>query len=273
MLQIWVPADFVAEHRRIVLDSLYRSHMFRSQEWRKMVAAIDRLKNAAVLLPSGRYPFPLVYRQQVEKHYADSFIKQLYQANQIERESITLWANVAKKIRPKLTQAGLLQPNVPESRLLLAYCLYWWRSFTLGYALEIEIQRDLAVSGIEFQAHDLRQRSTRLTPYDLLVSGFYGDINTSTYFLQAARTRSIAHDFYITRIHGQRRVRTLVVFIQDEMWKTIDGQTVMALLSKIVDTLPQATRITTHMGTELVVIEYELWKEKIRDYQAAEREE
>ena len=158
----------------------------------------------------------------------------------------------------------------------MAYCLYWWRSFTLGYALEIEIQRDLAETGIQFEAHDLRRRQDRLSPYDVTVLGFKGDIKTSLYFLQAARSQLLAHDFYITQVHSRTRIPTLVVFMssptpeagfrQAAMWETIDGETLLVLLSEIADTLPQAMRII-HQGVELTVIDYEIWKEKVQRYQ------
>ena len=86
----------------------------------------------------------------------------------------------AGQIAADLTQAHLFQPGRPATRLLLAHCLYWWRSFTVGYALEIEIQRNLQESGIEFEAHDLLQREERLFPYDILVSGFKRGIKNDT---------------------------------------------------------------------------------------------
>ena len=50
----------------------------------------------------------------------------------------------------------------------------------------------------------------------------------------------LPHDFYITRIRGQQRTRTLVVFMQTEMWQTINGETLLVLLEQVADTLPQA---------------------------------
>jgi hypothetical protein len=153
--------------------------------------------------------------------------------------------------------------------LIVAYCLYWWRAFTLGHALEIEIQRDLESSGVRFEAHDLRRREERLSPYDLQVLGFKGDIKTSVYFLQAAGTRTLPHDFYITRIRGQKRTRTLVVFLQDGMWQAIDGETLLVLLEQVADTLPYAARIV-QSGVELTVIDYQTWKEKVKRRQEQE---
>jgi hypothetical protein len=47
------------------------------------------------------------------------------------------------------------------------------------------------------------------------------------------------------------------------MWQTIDGETLLVLLERVADTLPQAARIV-HQGVELTVIEYETWKEKVK---------
>lgn len=268
VLRVLLPAEFQEQHQRIVLEYLQRGQELSRKEWAQAVAAFDLLKDALVLSSAGLSPFPVIYRQQVEDRYADAYIERLYTARQADRENVMIWASVARQIAPDLAQAGLYRPDVPGTRLLLSYCLYWWRSFTLGYAFEVEIQRDLTQSGIRFTAHDLRRRENRLTPYDIGVLGFKGDIKTSVYFLQASRSRSLAHDFYITRVHGRERTRTLVVFMQATMWQAIDGDTLLVLLEEIADTLPHAARIR-HEGIELTVIDYETWKQKVQRRQAA----
>ena len=55
--QVWLPPNFLPKHRRITLDYLYKSHMFRGNDWREILVAIDILKKALVLLPSGWVPF------------------------------------------------------------------------------------------------------------------------------------------------------------------------------------------------------------------------
>jgi hypothetical protein len=267
-LRVLLPAEFQEQHQRITLEYLQRGHDLNRQEWSQAIAAFDLLNDALVLSSAGLLPFPVIYRQHVEDRYADAFIERLYTARQVDRESVVIWAGIARQIAVDLAQAGLYQSDVSGTRLLLSYCLYWWRAFTLGYAFEVEIQRDLAQSGIKFTAHDLRRRENRLTPYDIAVLGFKGDIKTSVYFLQASRSRSLAHDFYITRVYGRERVRTLVVFMQATMWQAIDGDTLLVLLEEIADTLPHAARIR-HQGIELTVIDYETWKQKIRRRQAA----
>ena len=276
MFQILLPAEFREQHRRVVLEFMQHGHEFGRGEWLQAIVAFDSLKNAAVLTDRGLLPFPVIYRQHVEDPYADTFIEQLYIADNVATAGVSQWAEVARAIEPHLAQAGLSRTDVPATRLIVAYCLYWWRAFTLGYALEIEVHRDLEASGIQFEAHDLRQREERLSPYDLIVLGFKGDIKTSAYFLQASRSRTLPHDFYITRIRGRQRIRTVVVFMREEMWQTIDGETLLVLLEQVADTLPQAARIV-HEGIELTVIDYETWKARLRHRQTrgarGEREE
>ena len=268
MFQVLLPAEFHEQHRRIVLEFARRGHEFGRDEWRQAIVAFDLLKNAAVLTDRGLLPFPVIYRQHIEELYADDFIEALYLAERVDAASVSRWATVAHDIGPCLAQVGLLRPDVPATRLIIAYCLYWWRAFTLGYALEVEIQRDLEASGIQFQAHDLCRAEERLSPYDLIVLGFKGDVKTSTYFLQAARTRLLPHDFYITRIRGQQRTRTLVVFVQTRMRQAINGETLLVLLEQVAGTLPQAARVV-HEGIELIVIDYEAWKAKVRRHQVS----
>jgi hypothetical protein len=265
-LQVLLPSDFGEEHRYITLQYLQRGHELNRDEWRLATAAFDMLKNAVVLTAAGMLPFPLIYRQYVEELYATPFIEQLLVAKSVERVATQFWAQVAGQILDDLMAVNLFQKQVPATRLLLAYCLYWWRSFTLGYALEVEIQRDLGQSGIEFQAHDLLKREERLSPYDISVLGFKGDIKTSLYFLQAARSRSLAHDFYITKVSGSQQAHIMVVFMQRQMWQEIDGDTLFVLLEELADNLPQACRII-QAGVELTVIDYELWKAKVQRQQ------
>jgi hypothetical protein len=268
-LQILLPADFREEHRQIVLAYLLRGHEFNRNEWRRAIVAFDLLKNGVVMTPAGMLPFPLIYRQYVEDSYANLFIEKLFEAGPVEPTSTKLWSRIARQIPTDLIQANLYQPVNPATRLILAYCLYWWRSFTLGYALEIEIQRDLQQSGIRFETHDLLKREERLSPYDIAVLGFRGDIKTSLYFLQAARSQRLAHDFYITKVSTSGRKRIMVVFMQQGMWHKINGETFLVLLEQIAETLPQAARIV-HEGLELTVIDYDTWKEKVRQQQKKE---
>ena len=107
MVQIWLPHNFLQIHRQIVLDYPARGHTFNRNQWRQLIIAIDILKNAFVILPSGEYSFPSIYRQEVGIPYANWFIEQLYEVNQVQQESKALWAAVAQRMTPDLIQAGL----------------------------------------------------------------------------------------------------------------------------------------------------------------------
>jgi hypothetical protein len=88
----------------------------------------------------------------------------------------------------------------------------------------------------------------------------------TTLFCIATRTQKLAHDFYITKVSASRGTRIMVVFVQEGMWRVIDGETLLVLLEEIVGTLPQAARIV-YEGLELAVIDYQTWKAKVRRQQ------
>ena len=109
MLKILLPADFLEEHRQIVLEYIRRGHEFKREDWRLAIVAFDLLKDAVVLAPTGLLPFPVVYRQQVEDRYADAFIQRLYEATQIEKVSRKPLASVnSQPCGPMLLGESLL---------------------------------------------------------------------------------------------------------------------------------------------------------------------
>lgn len=90
------------------------------------------------------------------------------------------------------------------------------------------------------------------------------DIKSSTYFLHSARHFPLRHDFYIATLFDPRaRQRRRVVFMQSEAWDRIDGDTQVAELEQAVTLLPPPVMIVVK-GQRLIVVEYNLWKEKIR---------
>lgn len=209
------------------------------------------------------------YREElVDAHYAPPFLKELFGLQDVTRESTSLWAASAQRIYQNLTEIGLHDPQRhPDSRLLMAYCLYWWQSFCKGYAFKVEIFRDLEQSGLRFQPHDLFDPLARRSPHDLRISGFWGDVKTSTYFLLKVSGEIVSGDFFITRVGlSTYSARTLVVFLQNATWDIIDGETLQCLLSDLGNGLPRPARIPYH-GGELVVAEYTDWKAKMRNYQ------
>ncbi|MEZ4737417.1 MAG: hypothetical protein R3E79_60850 [Caldilineaceae bacterium] len=180
---------------------------------------------------------------------------------EVARQQEALRATYARQIIGRLRTEGLSMQG-EGANLLLAYCLYFWEAFATGYAFEVEILRDLTQSGINYQAHDLRHRQSRLSAYDLRVLGLSGDIKTSLYFLHTQRGRGLPHDFYITRIYEGDRQRTLVVMLQLDAWAQIDGDTVAALLREATQLFPTPVQIEI-AGKPIVITEYAVWKAKV----------
>jgi hypothetical protein len=94
-----------------------------------------------------------------------------------------------------------------------------------------------------------------------------GDIKNTTYFLYVARSFPLTCDFYITRLYdatARRYVR--IVILTAEAWRRLNGETVGSDLVHAAQWLPQMVGVT-FLGYDLVVIEYERWKRKVRQRQ------
>lgn len=268
--RILIPSDVTADHRAVVQRYVERIGDLSGSEWALAIEAFNLLRHAVVVRVDDRaYTFAQIYAELVDARYATPFIKGLLDLEEdIGQGGIPLWATSARRIYRDLTEIGLHDPeHHPQSRLLMAYCLYWWQSFCKGYAFEVEIFRDLERFGLRFQAHDLLDPDDRRSRHDLLISNFRGDVKTSTYFLLKVSGERVSSDFLITRVWlPDQRARTLVVFLQDVTWEAIDGETLQAVLSDLGEVLPRPACISYH-GGELVVADYADWKEKMRDYQ------
>ncbi len=260
--RVLLPAEFQDVHRRAALAWVCRGHEFGSAEWQVAIRAFDLLKEAAIVTARGVLPFPAIYYRYIERPYADAFMQTLLHAKDIEAEGTRAWAAVAQTIIPGLQQNGLARAEQPATRLLSAYCLYWWYAFAYGYMFEVEILRDLAQSGIQFDAHELTQRRARLSAWDLEVLGFRGDIKRSLAFLQTLRGQHLPLTFYIVRLTEAGRARTLVVMMRQEMWRVIDGDTVMAALGHLTEVLPAAAHVS-YENISVIVVDYALWKQKV----------
>lgn len=105
--------------------------------------------------------------------------------------------------------------------------------------------------------------------YDLQVMNLRGDIKTSLYFLYAARSRRLAHDFYITRFYEGRRQRTWVVIMQPFAWEKINGDTIQSLLEEATQQFPSPVMVQIE-DRPVVIIEYNVWKERVLQRQLRE---
>jgi hypothetical protein len=269
-LQVILPDKFTKEHERILTLYLADDRRLNTLLRQRLYEAIDLLSQAEVRINRTFYTFRQVYDAHIDQAFADAYLEQLLALIDVPSQSPALAAKFARQIPAKLEQANWLVKNVPQSYLLLAYCIYWWQSFARGYAFEVEIMRDLEAGEIVFEMHDIRSRVERYSQADLIVLDLLGDIKTSTYFLQVQPAGSLANDFYITRLYAKDRIRTLVVFQKPNAWQRIGGKEAsLGDLNNIFDLLPQPVQLK-QLDLTLIVIEYENWKEMVRSRQADE---
>ena len=264
-MDIQLPANLTATHRAAVLRFVQGKPMNQAQHIAQL-EAFDLLHQAL----AGEDTFPDFYERIVEESFAHSFICALIEATDPKRSAVALRRQVNQQIPTLLRSAGCDNLYNPPQFYLLAYCLYWWYAFTVGYTFEVIVLRDLAVSGVTYQAHDLSDRQARRSPFDLVILGFFGDIKTSTYFLHAVRSRGLPADFYITRMYVKpNRARMLVVFLKRPAWDAIDGETQVTTLAALSNILPTVAEIR-HGRQSLIVVEYEEWKARVLARQRGE---
>lgn len=258
-MRIELPQAFTIAHERAVADYL-ADRIGGRAAWAMAFAAFDLLDNAILVTDTGQVAFRALYREVVDLPLADAYIYDLLTLNDVRHESPPLWARYARRVVQEVTQRGWRSPNILETRLLLAYLLYWWGAFARGYALEAEVFRDLARSSLMFVAHDLRDRQQRFSPSDLTILGMAGDIKTSVYFVQAATP--LAHDFYIVRLTVQEQAHTLVALLQPGAWKQINGDTISGDLAALPRHFSVPIAIT-HRGHRLILLDYNEWKRRV----------
>ena len=262
-LQIILPAQLTIEQEQLVIKYLVQGRQSLTRaEWRLVLRGFDILHQAQAVLDSETITFRQLYARHVERPFADSYIDTLLQLKDVGQEYNALRARTARQIVEYLDKLHLWQSGVSGSNIFLSYCLYFWESFASGYAFEVEIFRDLAQSGIVFQAHDIRSYQARLSAYDLQLLEQQGDIKTSLYFLHTKRGGNLPHDFYVTRFYEGNRQRTLVVMLKPHSWKQINGDTVKTSLEQATRQFPTPA-VVDIKGRPIVVIDYNVWKTKV----------
>jgi len=264
---IQIPTSFLPTHRAVLYAYLADDRQLTRDQWRLLYEAIDALDQAQVTTQGQTFTFRQIYWEQVDSVFADAYIAQLVELDNV-RESSALAASFARRVSATLKESRLIHREHPSSWMLWAYCIYWWQSFARGYAFEVEIFHDLTASGLSFAAHDVLNRSERLSPSDLVVLDLLGDLKTSVYFLHT-ETGELPNDFYITRLRETGHERTLVVFQKTHAWEKINGETVNSTLDDVLTLLPRPVRL--QQGEyELIVVEYKVWKQKVLRVQQGE---
>lgn len=262
-LEIKLSTDFTQDHHDALLAYLRVEQYMDTAVWRQLFKAVDLLDKSLVITGELTRTFREVYKELIEMPFSNAYIEQLLDSKNVSTESPRLAARFARQIGPILENAGFLRRDVPYTLLLQGYCLYWWQSFTRGYAFEVFIMRDLTESNITFQMHDIRSNSARYSPADLIVLDLLGDVKNSTYFLQWQSQGQLPNDFYITRLYQNKREHAIVVFQKPFAWELLEGGPVISgTLETILDIFPSPVKIEQH-GIILIVAEYELWKKMV----------
>ncbi len=271
-MQVVIPEAFTIRHQDVVTRYLADDRQLNSAEWQLLYQGIDILDTAWFQTEVGTYTFRQLYQHHVDDYLATPYLERLLALDDIEAQSPKLIAEFARRIAPRLQQAGLLLPDAPPTWLFYTYCVYWWQNFARGYAFEIQIVRDLRASGIELHTHDIRDPVERRSVADLVVLNMTGDIKTSTYFLRLASSHGLLNDFYVTRLWAGKQQRMLVVFQKPAAWETIDGDTVEGELFDLLHLLPQPVKLQQG-DTTLIVVDYETWKRRVLQVQRREHDD
>lgn len=268
--RFFITPNFSKEHERVLTFYLQDDRKLSTDQWRLLYEGINYLDQSEVEITGERFTFRQLYNRHIDQAFADQYLEQLSGLINPNTDGPTLTAQYARKIAPTLEQQQLLLRNNPQSYLLFAYCVYWWQSFTRGYAFEVAIKRDLEASQIIFAMHDILSRSERYSQADLIVLDLLGDIKTSTYFLQEQADDPLSNDFYITKLYEKGHTKTLVVFQKRLAWVRIGGQIpTPGNLNNVLNLLPQPVQLE-QAGTILIVVDYGTWKTMVRRTQAEE---
>ena len=233
-------------------------------DWPKVLTAFDLLRESAIEWKGRLETFGDFYEHFVDNRYASPCLTELMSLATPETDGYAVLAAYARRLRQELLALFPKRPLPLPVRGLLAHCLYWWNSFGKGYLYEVTIFADLRDEGIKFTAHDLFDPEERRSAYDLIVLQRRGDIKTSTYFLHVARSFPLRHDFYITRLFSvTRRVWQNAVILRPEFWDEINGETRRITLDNVLSVFPAVAAVSMR-GNRYVVVDYAIWKQKVK---------
>jgi hypothetical protein len=254
-------------HQIALLKSIVNPIAANPQERQSLLNGIDLLRSSRVEIDGQNLSFANFFDRFIDSIYTDRFIDWVLGSTQIVADSQRLKKKIVEEIRARFVQENWFRRDLPESRFLVAFCLYWWNAFATGYIFEAEVFGDLRESGVRFHAHDLRKRAERYSFADLTISEMQGDIKSSTYFFATTRTSDLAHDFYITRYYDNvKRQYYWFVILQAEFWNEIDGETQPMVFPNWPADFSRPA-IFDFRGSEWVVVSYQIWKAKMLAYQ------
>jgi hypothetical protein len=264
---ITLATGLTKNHQLALLKSITSPLALNAEERRYLLDGIDLLRASRVVVDDQVFSFASFFELFIDGVYTERFIDAILNSKQVYIDGQKHKRNVIAEIRARFTKEQWFRHDLPESRFLIAFCLYWWSALAIGYIFEIEVFRDLQDSGIAFQTHDLRKRAERFSFADLTISNLKGDVKSSTYFFHVTRSSNLAHDFYITRYYEEfRRRYCWFVILWLEHWNQIDGETQPMIFPNWPSDLFQPVSFD-FSGKKWVAISYAVWKFKILAFQ------
>jgi len=264
---IKLAAGLTENHQLALLKSVTSPLALNLEERQHLWNGIDLLRSSRVVVDEQNLSFAKIFELFIDGAYTEKFIDAVLTSKQIYNESRKHKKKVVAEIRARFAKEQWFRQDLPESRFLIAFCLYWWSSLATGYIFEAEVFRDLQNSGITFQAHDLHRRVERFSFADLTISNWQGDVKSSTYFFYVARSSDLLHDFYITRYFDEIGRRYIwFVMLRLENWNQLDGETQPMIFPNWPEDFLQPVSFD-FSDNKWVAVTYEVWKSKVLTFQ------
>jgi hypothetical protein len=102
MPEIILPTGFTETEQALVLRYL-EDIAGPGQDWPGLVRTFNRLRKAIVVIPGkGRRTFASLYTHLIDSRLTEPFITALYRLDDLEQESVPLWAAGARRVKPLL---------------------------------------------------------------------------------------------------------------------------------------------------------------------------
>ena len=264
---IQISENLTPEHETTLSEYLRGAERLSREQWQWLREAIALLSQSTVTVQGRDYTFTRFYETFIDRAFAEPFLQALVATADVAQDASRLQATTARQLVQWVQQQEVYQKGQLESRLLLTFCLYWWSAFAVGYTFEEEIFRDLRAAGIEFFAHDITNRSERLSPFDLTVLGLRGDMKYSTWFLTVENARLEGLDFFITRLYDENGTRWLRVVLLTLIAHEVIGSEILPAAS--AETIPFLPDVVNASGAMLMLIRYDDWKARVLSKQTS----
>jgi hypothetical protein len=123
-IEITLPTKFTQEHAAALGQYFQSETRLNKGQWELVWDGVDILRQATITLGDKTQTLANLYDNLVDRVYADPFIEALCQFDDVARQAEQRRAAVARQIVADLREAGYYDHTVPETQLVLIFCLY-----------------------------------------------------------------------------------------------------------------------------------------------------